>query len=228
MISGAAFAQTSGSVGANWARADFSGGDTDIYGVDAEVVFPTGGNWATIIEGEYADSEGGDGTLSAAGHIISRDSAGAWGGFARLSDNDAGTAWVIGGEYAAFFDTSTFAANLSYGTVDDVDVDAWGLAGVYRIFANDDLRFDIDGGWSTVDAGGPSADLWNLGVGVEYKFAGSPFAIGAGYSHVDGDVAEADIFGITGRIYFGDNSLKEADRKGNTFSGVGNALSGLF
>ncbi len=228
MISGTAFAQTSGSVGANYARADFGGGDADVYGVDAEVVFPTGGSWAAILEAEYADTEGGDGTLSAGGHLISRDNVGAWGGFARLSDNDGGNAYVIGGEYAAFFDSSTFAGSLSYGSVDDTDVDAWGLAGVYRIFANDDLRFDIDGGWSTVDAGGPSADVWNIGAGVEYRFAGSPFAIGAGYSHIDGDGPEADIIGVTGRIYFGDNSLKEADRKGNTFSGVGNALSGLF
>ena len=50
MVSGAAFAQTSGSVGANLTKIDTDFGDADAYGVDGEVIIPMGGEWSAIIE----------------------------------------------------------------------------------------------------------------------------------------------------------------------------------
>lgn len=226
MVSGAAFAQT-GSVGANYTRVDTDFGDADAYGVDGEVIFSTGGAWSAIIDGSYLDSDDADGTLSANGHLITSGSNNAWGGFVGVSDNDNSTVWTIGGEYAQFFDTSTLAFNVTYGNDDDNNVDAYGISGAYRIFASDSLRFDLGASFARADAGGVDGDINSLGVGVEYRFDNSPFSIGAAYSRLGGDIPDADVVGVTLRWNFGDATLKEADRKGKTFTSLGNALSGF-
>ena len=226
MVSGAAFAQT-GSVGANYTRVDTDFGDGDAYGVDGEVIFATGGSWSAIVEGSYMDSDDADGTLSAEGHLINSSGNSAWGGFVGMSDNDSSTTYSLGGEYAQFFDTSTLAFNLSYGKDDDNDVDAYGISAAYRIFASDNLRFDLGASFARAESGGVDGDGNSIGVGVEYRFDNSPFSIGAAYSRLGGDLPDADVVGVTLRYNFGDATLKEADRKGKTFTSLGDALSGF-
>ena len=58
----------------------------------------------------------------------------------------------IGGEYARFLPRYTLAGRVSYSSVDDTDVDAWGLSGEYRLFSSDNLRFDLGAGLSLNDA----------------------------------------------------------------------------
>jgi hypothetical protein len=227
MVSGAAFAQTSGSVGVNATRIDTDFGDADAYGVDGEVIFPTGGNWSAIIEGAFADSDDSDSVVSATGHLITHGQNNAWGGFLGIADSDGSTAFVVGGEYAHFFDQSTLAFNVNYGTDDDSNVDAYGINGAYRIFASDNLRFDIGASLGRAESGGLDADSNSIGVGVEYRFDNSPFSVGAAYTRVDGDIAEADVFGLSFRWNFGDTTLKAADRAGSTFTGLGSALQGF-
>ena len=142
-FSGAAFAQTSGSVGANFTKIDTDFGDADSYGVDGEVIIPTGGSWSALLEAAFADSDDTDGAISGAAHLINNGGNNAWGGFVGASDSDDSTSFVVGGEYAQFFDASTLAFNVNYATNDDTDVDAYGLNGAYRIFASDNLRFDL-------------------------------------------------------------------------------------
>lgn len=223
MISGAASAQT-GSVGANVLRVDTDFGDADAYGVDGEVIFETGGGWSAILEGSFADSDDADSVVSAQGHLINLSGNSAWGGFVGVADSDGSTVFSVGGEYAQFFDTSTLAFNVNYGNDDDNNVDAYGVSGAYRIFAGDNLRFDIGAALGRAESGGLDADVNSIGVGVEYRFDASPFSVGAAYSRVDGDIAEANVFGLTARWNFGDESLKAADRKGKTFTGLGTAL----
>lgn len=223
MVSGAAFAQT-GSVGANFTRVDTNFGDADAYGVDGEAIFETGGGWAGIVEGEFIDSDDTDATVSAEGHLINRGQNSAWGGFVGVADSDGSTAFVIGAEYAHFFDNTTLAFNVNYGTDDDSNVDAYGINGAYRIFAGDNLRFDIGASLGRAESGPLDADVNTLGVGVEYRFDQSPFSVGAAYTRVDGDLAEADVFGVSLRWNFGDTTLKAADRAGKTFTGLGSAL----
>lgn len=227
MVSGAAFAQTSGSVGANYTKVDTDFGDGDAYGVDGEIIIPTGGAWSTILDASFSDSDDSDSTLAGTAHLINNGANNAWGGFVGLANSDDNTSFLIGGEYAQFFDASTLALSVNYATNDDTDVDAYGLNGAYRIFASDNLRFDIGGTLGRAEAGGNDADIWTLGAGVEYRFANSPFSVGAAYTRADGDVAEADIFGLTFRWNFGDETLKQADRKGKTFTGLGNVLQGF-
>lgn len=223
MISGTAFAQT-GSAGVNVLRVDTDFGDADAYGIDAEAIFETGGGWAAIVEGEFVDSDDTDSALSAEGHLINRSATNAWGGFVGVADSDDSSIFTIGAEYAQFFDSTTLAFNVNYGTDDDSDVDAYGINAAYRIFATDNLRFDIGGSLGRAEAGPFDADVSSLGVGVEYRFEGSPFSVGAAYTRVDGDLAEADVVGLTARWNFGDTTLKAADRAGKTFTGLGSAL----
>ena len=223
MVSGAAYAQ-SGSVGVNAVRVDTDFGDADAYGVDGDVTFATGGGWSAILEGTFTDSDDADSSTSIQGHMVNLSGTSAWGGFVGVSDTDGSTVLSVGGEYAQFFDASTLAFNVNYGNDSDNDVDAYGVSGAYRIFAGDNLRFDVGASLGRAESGGLDADVNAIGVGVEYRFDGSPFSVGAAYSRVDGDIAEANVFGLTARWNFGDTTLKAADRAGKTFTGLGTAL----
>lgn len=226
MISGTAFAQV-GTIGAGVSHVDTDFGDADSMGVNGGVAIPTGGNLTVLLDGSYTTNDDADvDTLAGTAHLISRDSNGAWGGFAGLANVDAGGAdqdlWTVGGEYAAFYENSTFAATLAYATADDTDVDVWGLSGEYRMFMNDDLRFDVGGGYANISGPGADADAFHVDAGVEYRFSGTPFSIGANASYVDLDGGgDATIIGATLRFDFGNGSLKSRDRTGNTFGSFG-------
>jgi hypothetical protein len=235
MITGAAHAQVSGTVGANYTRADGDGGDTDSYGVSGGITIPTGGSLAVLLDGSWQTNDDADvDVLTGTGHLISRNSDHAFGGFLGLGNIDGGGGdadlWGGGGEFAKFFANGTLVGTVSYATADDVDVDIWGLSGEYRIFSSDNLRFDINAGWANIDAGGGGdADGFQIGAGVEYRFAGSPFSIGGNIGYVDTDGGgDATLIGITGRFDFGNDSLKSRDRNGNTFGGLGGLTNFLF
>lgn len=226
MVSGAAFAQV-GTVGAGVSHVDTDFGDSDSMGINGGVAIPTSGNFTVLLDGAYNTNDDTDvDTLAGTAHLISRDGNGAWGGFAGLANIDGGGSdadvWTVGGEYAAFFDSSTFVATLAYANADDVNVDIWGLSGEYRMFMNDDLRFDVGGGYANIDGGAAAVDAFHLDAGVEYRFAGSPISIGANASYVDLDTGgDATIIGATLRFDFGNGSLKSRDRTGNTFGSFG-------
>ncbi len=219
MISGQAFAQT-GSAGANFNKVDTDFGDGDAYGVDGEVLFGADSGWGGMVEATFSDSDDTDSTLGAKGHLINRGSNNAWGGFVGLATTDGDSAYVVGAEYAQFFNSTTLVFNGTYATDDGGDVDTLGVNAAYRIFASDNLRFDLIAGLARAEVAGFDADGNQLGVGVEYRFDYSPISVGAAYSRLDGDGAEADVFGVTLRWNFGDTTLKAADRKGKTFRGL--------
>ncbi|MDP3492516.1 MAG: hypothetical protein Q8R82_05340 [Hyphomonadaceae bacterium] len=234
MVSGAAFAQTSGTIGANIAHVDPDNGDnSQTYGINGGASISLGGNLAVLVEGAYSTNDDADvDTLSGAAHLISRDATQAFGGFVGLANVDGGGAdadvWSIGGEYAKFFDTSTLAFTAAYASADDTDVDAWGLQGEYRVFLDDNTRFDIGLGWANIDTGFGEGDGFQIGSGVEYRFEGSPISIGGNVSYVE--VADSDgvmVVGGTLRFDFGNDSLKARDRTGNTFGSVNGLLSFL-
>jgi hypothetical protein len=231
MVSGAAFAQTSGTVGVNYSHVD-AGGDADAYGVSGGVTIPTGGSLAVLLDGSYSKNDDYNiDTLTGTAHLITRDDSRAWGGFVGLSNVDTGgsdyDAWGVGGEYAKFFTGSTLAFTVGYASIDDLDADAVGVLGEYRIFATDNLRFDIGAGWAKVDTGFGDDDGTEIGAGVEYRFNGAPVSLGANVSHIDSGGSNVDYIGASLRFDFGNGSLKERDRKGNTFGGL-SGLSSFF
>jgi hypothetical protein len=225
MITGAAHAQT-GTVGVNYTKVDTDFGDSDSYGINGAFAVDVGTGLAVLVDGSFSTNDDSDVDLiTGTAHLIARDADSAWGGFAGIARVDAGAieadAYTVGGEYARFFDTSTFAAQLAYATIDDTDVDILGLTGEYRIFSTDDLRFDIMGGWAQVDTPLGDSDGFQVGVGVEHRFAGSPISIGGNVTYLDGDGSDATVIGATLRFDFGNASLKARDRKGNTFGSFG-------
>lgn len=236
MFSAAASAQVSGTVGANWAHADAdAGGDTETYGVNGGITIPTNGDIAILLDAGYAHNDDADvDVLTGTAHLIKRSSTNAWGGYVGLAHADAdaggdGDAWGAGGEYAHFFANSTLALQAGYATDDDNDVDVYGLNGEFRFFANDNLRFDVGAGWANVDFGAGDGDGTQIGAGVEYRFANSPFSIGGNVSHVDTDGGgDVDVIGATLRVDFGNGSLKERDRTGNTFGPFGGLAAFIF
>jgi hypothetical protein len=234
MISGTAFAQASGTVGVNYGRADSGGGDTDSWGVNGGVTIPTSGSLAVLLDGSWSTNDDADvDIMTGTAHLISRNSDVAWGGFVGLASIDAGSggdadAWGAGGEFAKFFTASTLALSAGYATDDDNNVDVWGITGEYRIFASDNLRFDLGAGWANVDTGIGDGDGTQIGAGVEYRFAGSPISLGANVSHFDTDNGgDGDFVGATLRFDFGNDSLKARDRTGNTFGSFGGLASFL-
>lgn len=225
-----AFAQVSGTVGANYSRDDDT--DSDAYGVNGGVTIPTGGSLAVLLEGSYSTNDDADiDTLAGTAHLISRNDSQAFGGFATFAQADGGVVDVdvygVGGEYAKFFDQGTLALGLSYLTADDTDVDATALTGEYRIFASDNLRFDLGAGYGMIDTPLGDDDAIAFGAGVEYRFGGAPVSLGANVRRLDADSGDSTVFGATLRFDFGNGSLKERDRKGNTFGDL-NGLNQTF
>ena len=91
------------------------------------------------------------------------------------------------------------------------------------------IRAEMTNGESHRLLGTVYADGFQIGAGVEYRFANSPFSIGGNVGYVDTDGGgDATVFGITGRIDFGNDSLKSRDRTGNTFGGISSLTNFLF
>jgi hypothetical protein len=226
MISGTAFAQT-GSVGVSAVRVDTDFGDADAYGVDGDVTFGAGNGWQTTLAASFTDSDDTDGATSGQVHFDNYSGGSAWGLFAGLSDDGDSTTWDAGAEYAMFMADSTFAVNVNYANNDDADVDAYGVSAAYRWFMTPNFRLDIGGTLGRAESSGIDIDVNTIGAGLEWRMDNSPFSVAAAYTRVDGDLVEADVFGLSLRWNFGDESLKAADRNGKTFTSLGTALPSL-
>ncbi len=222
LLSAPAFAQT-GHAGVNYASIE--GGDAETYGIDGSVAFGAGAGLTVVLDGYVTDSDDLNSTFGATAHLMSLNDSRAIGGYVGYADLDADTGISVGGEYAKFFAGSTLAVNLGYATFDDSDLDVWNLGAEYRIFATDNLRFDLGAGFSNYDAGFLDEDAVSVSAGVEYRFGGSPISLGANYTYIDADDLFGqgiDILAATLRFDFGNGSLKARDRSGSgTFGGAG-------
>jgi hypothetical protein len=229
MLSGPAFAQVRGTAGANYTHGD---GDNDAIGVSGGLTIPSSGSLIVMLDGAFDDSGDFDANVyGATGHLVTRNSDHAWGGFVGLSRTDTDfndlDAWRIGGEYAKFLSSSTLVGTLSYTSADDIDTDAWGLSGEYRYFANDNLRFDVGAGFSKID-GFADDDAITLAGGVEYRFANSPISLGGNVGWTDSDGGDSTVYGLTLRFDFGNESLKDRDRNGNTFGTISSMIADIL
>ena len=135
---------------------------------------------------------------------------GAFVGAAEFADETA----VAGGvEGQVNYDRVTLAANAAYGTVDEFDLDIWGVSGEARFFASDNFRIDGGLGWASADADGFEAEGWTAGLGGAYNYA---------------ELDELDVAANTitlGMRFSFDGSLKERDRAGASFGGIQNLLT---
>lgn len=218
-----ASAQVRGTIGAGV-------GDEEDFRGDVGLTIPASGSLAFLVDGSYARDDNAD-IISAAGHLISRSSGRAFGGFIGVSrtDFDFGDvdSWTVGGEYARFLPRYTLAGRVSYSAIDDTDADAWGVSGEYRLFAEDNLRFDLGAGLALTDGPGDD-DAVVLAGGAEYRFGNSPISIGGRLGWINADDDDETSFGVTVRFDFGNRSLKDRDRNGNTFGAVGSMISSIL
>jgi hypothetical protein len=203
-------------------------GDEEDLRAEGGLTIPAGGGLAFLLDGAWAQNDNFD-VYSATGHLISRNSGRAFGGFIGVSRADLDFAdvdtWTVGGEYARFLPRYTLVGKVDYSSIDDTDADAWGLSGEYRLFAEDNLRFDLGAGLQVVDDGD---DAVVLAGGAEYRFGASPVSIGGRVGWVNADDDDETTFGVTLRFDFGNRSLKDRDRNGNTFGAIGSMISSIL
>ncbi len=203
-------------------------GDEEDIRVDGGLTIPASGSLAFLLDGSYVKGDNDVDTLSAAGHLITRNSARAFGGFIGVRNIDFGPgevdSWTVGGEYARFLSQYTLAGRISYTGIDDSDADAWGFSGEYRLFAESNLRFDFGAGLSLND----DDDAIVLAGGAEYRFGSSPVSVGARVGWVNADDNDETIFGVMARFDFGNRTLRDRDRNGNTFGAVSSMISSIL
>lgn len=228
VLASPALAQVTGTVGAGVSHIEadagsFDGND-DAYGLAGGIVVPMSGSLALLADVSYehtasADTDLATGTV----HLVSRNEAQAFGGYAGLVDADGDNAYVLGGEYAKFFGRSTLALAGGYGSLDDADVDLLGVNGEYRYFLSDDFRLNGGLGWTRADSNGGDADLLQFSLGGEYRIPGTAASIGATYIRAEADDFDysSDTFALTLNFDFGNKTLKVRDRSGNTFGPLG-------
>jgi hypothetical protein len=226
IFSGTAFAQVRGTVGASY-------DDENDIGVEGGLAIPSGGSLVVLLDADFARDDDVDANVyGVTGHLITRNSDHAWGGFVGLNRadtdfNDLDT-WKVGGEYAKFLSSSTLVGRLSYSSTDDIDTDVWGLSGEYRYFANDNLRFDVGAGWSQIDSGFADDDAITLAGGAEYRFANSPISLGGNVGWINNDNDDTTVYGVTLRFDFGNDSLKDRDRNGGTFGTISSMIANIL
>ena len=124
-------------------------GDDEEIRIDGGLAVPASGSLVFLLDGAFTQVDDAD-YYSIGGHLITRDDRRAWGGFIGIDRTELGPfdedAWNIGGEYARFLPRYTLAGRVTYTSIDDSDQDVLGVSGEYRLFAEDNLRFDLGAG----------------------------------------------------------------------------------
>jgi hypothetical protein len=223
-VSAPAFAQNVGSVGAAVNYSDIKATGLDADGtsvkVDGNVAIPTGA-WTVTLNGNVSvnDNDLSDETVaSTAAHLTTTVGDG-WrvGGFGALSRPSNDTLWAVGAEASKYFDKVTLNGLAAYGQETYGDADLYTVRGEARYFVSDDFRLDAGAGYSNLDLkAAPSADIWDVNVGGEYKFANSGWSTFGKYTHTESkDLADlnSEAVKVGFRYTFG-GSLKTRDRSG--------------
>jgi hypothetical protein len=226
-VSAPAFAQNVGSVGAAVNYSDintsFGGADGTSAKVDGNVAIPTGA-WTVTLNGNVSvnDNDLSDETVaSTAAHLTTKlNDTVRVGGFAALSRPSNDTLWAVGGEVSKYFSNVTLNGLVAYGQSNDLDSDLYAVRGEARYFVSDDFRLDAGAGYSKLDADGNAnggeADIWDVNLGGEYKFANTGWSTFGKYTHTESDDLanlNADTVKVGFRYTFG-GSLKARDAAG--------------
>ena len=164
-------------------------------------------------------------------HAYWRDpSAYALGGFASLTGfgGDIGDeniySFAVGPEAQAYFGNVTLYGQVYYGqlraTGESEHFDNWGGRGVVRYFAQDNLRFDGELGFTRVSGFGNHLDTVSGAAQAMYRFSGTPLSVFGRYQFdriSAGGISEnihKYVIGLRGS--FGSDTLLDEDRNGAT------------
>ncbi|MFK0273231.1 hypothetical protein ACIQUG_06130 [Ensifer sp. NPDC090286] len=138
----------------------------------------------------------------------------------------------MGGVEAAYFlDTWTLHGALGYGQAsvedfDDIDADHYmGSLGA-RIYATDNLRFDVDGSLHRISENDLDYDLRSVKLTANYRLDAFPVTLFAGYKYTNEELSglSASVSGDTSTLFgglrfsYGSTTLKEEERLGPVWS----------
>jgi hypothetical protein len=226
-VSAPAFAQSAngniGSVGAavNYTDVDsklFNGNGTSVV-IDGSVAIPLKGAWTVTANGDVSisDNDLSDDTVASGAAHLTTKIGDSWrvGGFTALSRPANDTLWAVGAEAHKYLSNVTLSGLAAYGQSNDLDADLYTVRGDVRYFVSDNFRLDAGAAWSRIDTN-LNADLWDVNVGGEYKFASSGWSTFAKYTHSESDDLadlKSDAVKVGLRYTFG-GSLKDRDRAG--------------
>ncbi|QKC83390.1 hypothetical protein EB232_18775 [Mesorhizobium sp. NZP2077] len=134
--------------------------------------------------------------------------------------------FAVGPEAQAYFGNVTVYGQIYYGqlraTGQSEHFDNWGGRGVVRYFAQDNLRFDAELGYSRISLGGESLNTVTGALQAMYRFSGTPLSVFGRYQldHVSSPGSSGSLnvhkFVIGLRGSFGSDTLLDEDRNGAT------------
>jgi hypothetical protein len=141
------------------------------------------------------------------------------GGFAGVDLGEGGSKiWGVGLEGQVGLGASdTLYGQAGYGKFDDLgDAKLWAARLELRHFFTDNVKLQGSVGYEKADTDFGDADAWNVGVEGEYRFAGTPWSVRAGYDFGRSQDLDTDAhtFRIGARYSFGAPSLKARNDAG--------------
>lgn len=224
-----------GSVGLSAAHTELEVGPFDAegesYAIDGSVALPTASNWTVTLGAAVVSTDDGLSDDTAASGDLALTYAGSdWraGGFVGAGETAGETLWAVGGVAQKHIGDVTLVGTAGYGEIDGVDADLWGARGDIRYFVSDNFRLDGGLGVARIDGAGGDADLWTIGAGGEYQFAGTSWSVFGGYDRTESDDLDltADTVKLGVRFGFG-GDLKARDRSGADLAGARALFGGL-
>ncbi|MFA7261615.1 MAG: hypothetical protein WC068_01220 [Caulobacter sp.] len=235
-VSAPAFAaEPVGSVGLSAAHTNIDIGpidaEGDSYGLDGSVALPTASNWTVTLGAAVVstDDDLNDDTV-ASGNLALTYAGSDWraGGFVGAGETGGETLWAVGGVAQKHLGDVTLVGTAGYGKVDGIDADLWGARGDVRYFVSDNFRINGGVGVARIDGSGGDADLWTIGAGGEYQFAGTNWSVFGGYDRTEANDLDltADTVKIGVRFGFG-GDLRARDRSGADLAGAQALFGGL-
>jgi len=132
--------------------------------------------------------------------------------------------FTVGPEAQMYVGNVTLYGQVYYGqlraTGESEHFDTWGGRGVVRYFAQDNLRFDGELGFSRFSFGGEHLDTVTAALQAMYRFSGTPVSLFGRYQldHVSEGGFDVNVhkYVIGLRASFGSDTLLDEDRNGAT------------
>jgi hypothetical protein len=210
-ISGAAAAETTGSVGVTTTNDEYSNNyDYDVWQIDGSIFHRITGPWA--VQGELAFEEADYGTAEDDGQhyavhgLYAADAftVGLFVGQGELFNNTEADFYGVEGAYRLA--DWTFSGSIIDGET-GADLDRYRAGAKY--FFGDNIA--VNANFAMTEYGNSDWDTFD--IGGEYRFAGLPITLTGSYLQFDADNGfEVDSWIFGARWNFGTANLREADR----------------
>ena len=144
-------------------------------------------------------------------------------GFVGLSDllASSGTEIGIGGQF--FWNEWTFDGSVGYADFDDAllpSANATNISVDGTYFFNDNLSVTGVLRHTEAEIGGGDTDWNTIGIGGEYRFAGSPVSIGLGFQQRDYEAGDANVWNVSLKYDLGTGSLRDRSHSGPSWNGA--------